>query len=157
MEQTDGKNRRSRKDDMTKEELLEITRSVNNHLTILKSNDLHVSPEWAKSLACAATIIELAGRVKEGDAKEDKSEVKYVGIVHLEQLHHALSSTIRLLHEFGCDSLLDITSYREDSGRVLFRVKGRYAIAPMWFRVDDVDLIHFARAMLGCQPLSKED
>ena len=113
--------------------------------------------QLAEKLAYAVTIAEYAMKGK--TTKDESDKPIYDGIVHLEQLNHSLSTTIKILHDLGCDSLSDITGYRpeEDNMHILFRVKGRLARASLGTQLHDIDLINYVRFFMGLSPIVNED
>lgn len=138
---------------MTVEEIKEFKKLVNQNMHQALHLDMG-SKSSAERLAYAATIVEYA---RDGKTTEEKSDKPiYDGIVHLEELHHSLTTTILLLKDYGCNSLSDIEGFCYSNGRVLFRVKGRVATAPAAFESEGVDLINYVRSYIGLPPLKEE-
>jgi hypothetical protein len=135
---------------MTDREMADFVQGINaNTRVVLGLGGYSISE--ASKIAMFATVAE--------DANKDHKEIEkpiYDGIVHLEQLEHSLSSTIELLHGYGCDSLSDVTGYRIDNNQLLFRVKGRVATAPVNYPHENIDLINYVRFYLGLSPLVRE-
>lgn len=138
---------------MTSDEIREFKNLVNQNMHQALCLD-GCSISSSERLAYAVTIAEY---VRDGKttAEEKPEKQVYDGIIHLEQLRHSLTTTISLLNDFGCDSLSDIKGFCYSNGKVLFRVKGREAAAPINFKQEDVDLVNYVRSFVGLLPLEE--